>query len=134
MAKFDLMFGRSYDPLNPEDVAEAITSAANDILKLRGKEDAIIKQELRGFYGSVSARLRTLARQVDDLAMHPGQMVRPVMPHFAGIEAGVPKRIAEFNTSYITEDRELNAAAGNSQRRRSAAATAASFPRASKRP
>ena len=129
MAKFDLSFGRAYDPLDPEDVAAAINAAAHDLLSARGGDDATIKLTLRGMYGSISARLHTLARHVDNLADHPGAMVRPVLAHFstAGLDLpqiGVPRRMGEIDTSAITS--------GN-RRTTSPAAAAAAFPRAVKR-
>lgn len=125
MAKFDLSFGRAYDPLDPEDVAAEINAAAHDLLSARGGDDATITLTLRGMYGSISARLHTLARHVDTLADHPGTMVRPVLVDWelSPGQAVVPKRMREFDTQHIT----------NSQRRgRNAAATnaAATFPRA----
>ena len=129
MAKFDLSFGRAYDPLDPEDVAAAINAAAHDLLSARGGDDTTIKLTLRGMYGSISDRLHMLARHVDNLADHPGTMVRPVLVHFstAGLDLpqiGVPRRMGEIDTSAITS--------GN-RRTVSPAAAAAAFPRAVKR-
>ncbi|MGI4791506.1 MAG: hypothetical protein ACRYFS_21980 [Janthinobacterium lividum] len=75
MAKYDLSFGRQFDRRNPEHVAAAVCRSANQILACRGKTPTAIQLELRGLYGSVSHQLRSLARIVDELAIHPEKML-----------------------------------------------------------
>jgi hypothetical protein len=78
-AKCDVFFGRTYNENDPTHVVAALILCAEDILSLRGQPKAKVQFELQGSSASVSARLRALAKHVDEIARYPGKMIMPTL-------------------------------------------------------